>query len=75
VNTQKLVILSDNHPSDNEDSGSAVIDQAAPQPSKKRNRPNPPLFQWHNGAFSPIIHVFDHSASGISTKFKMNQLL
>jgi hypothetical protein len=31
------------HPSDNEDSGSAVIDQAAPQLSRKRNRPNPPF--------------------------------
>jgi hypothetical protein len=55
-----------NH-SDNEDGGSAVTDQAAPQPSRKRNRPNPPLFQWHSDAFNPIIHLFDDSASGIST--------
>jgi hypothetical protein len=58
---------SEYHPSDNEDSGSAVIVQAAPQPSRKRNRPNPPLFQWHSGAFNSKIHVFDDSASGIST--------
>jgi hypothetical protein len=54
-------------PSDNEDSDSAVIDHAAPQTSRKRTRPNPPLFQWHSGALNPVIHVFDLSASGIST--------
>jgi hypothetical protein len=43
---------SEYHPSDQEDSGSAVIDQAASQPSRKRNHPNPPLFQWHSGAFN-----------------------
>jgi hypothetical protein len=58
---------SEYHPSDNEDSGSAVIDEASPQPSRKRNRPNPPLFQWHSGALNPIIHLFDDRASGIST--------
>jgi hypothetical protein len=30
---------SEYQPSDNEDRGSTVIDQAAPQPSRKRNRP------------------------------------
>jgi hypothetical protein len=55
------------HPGDNEDGGSVVIDHATPQTSRKRNRPNPPVFQWHSGAFNPVIHVFDDSASGIST--------
>jgi hypothetical protein len=50
---------SEYHPSDNEDTGSAVIDQAAPQPSRKINCPNPPLFRWHSGAFNPIIHLSD----------------
>jgi hypothetical protein len=54
-------------PSDNEDSDSAVSDQAAPQPLRKRNRSNPPLFQWHSGVFNPKVHLFDDSVSGIST--------
>jgi hypothetical protein len=54
-------------PSDNEDSGSVISDQAAPQPSRKRNRPNPPLFQWHSGAFNPTVHLFHDSVSGIFT--------
>jgi hypothetical protein len=58
---------SEYYPTDNEDSDSAAIDEAAPQPSRKRNRSNPPLFQWHSGAFKPVIHAFDDSASGIST--------
>lgn len=58
---------SEYHPCGNEDSGNAVIDQAAPQPSRKRNCTNPPLFQWHSDAFNPTVHLFDDSASGIST--------
>jgi hypothetical protein len=61
------VFESEYHPIDSEDSVSAVIDQAASQTSRKRNRPSPPLFQWHSGTFNPVIHVFDESASGIST--------
>jgi hypothetical protein len=42
---------SDNHPSDGDESDSAVTDQPAPQHSRKRNRPSAPLFQWDSGMF------------------------
>jgi hypothetical protein len=33
--------------------------------ARKRQRPNPPLFQWQSGTFTPTEHNFDNSISGI----------
>jgi hypothetical protein len=33
--------------------------------SRKRQRPNSPLFQWQSGNFTPTKHNFDNSISGI----------
>jgi hypothetical protein len=32
---------------------------------RKRQRPNLPLFQWQSGTFTPTVHNFDNSISGI----------
>jgi hypothetical protein len=33
--------------------------------ARKRQHPNPPLFQWQSGTFTPTEHNFDNSNSGI----------
>jgi hypothetical protein len=53
-----------NRPSDSDESDSENENVEAPRPTR-RQHPHPPLFQWHSGIFTPTVHNFDNSNSGI----------
>jgi hypothetical protein len=51
--------------SDSDENECANIDEPTTN-FRKRSRPAPPLFQWQSGVFTPNVHGFDDSDTGIS---------
>jgi hypothetical protein len=51
--------------SDSDENGGANTDQPTTN-LRKRSRPAAPLFQWQSGVFTPNVHGFDDSDTGIS---------